>query len=344
MQELKDKYGRTFRTLRVSLLQHCNLGCIYCVAGEEELKQANAEHNGRLPGSGDLPGSGTLPGNGDLPGSGGFLAPEDLLSIIRRLHGQLKLDNIRLTGGEPLLYPHLAGLIKGIRAAGIPVVRLTTNGFLLQRQAAALKEAGLEALNVSLDAVDEDVFFRVTRRHSAGRIIQGIDAALAAGLDVKLNAVVIKDMNDSQIQPLLELAFSRGLRIRFLEVMAMGHMHNQAGRYLVSQEEILRIVGQRYSLQPLPREPSATARYWKTAEGHVFGIIANESEPFCQDCDRLRLDSSGRIYGCLSSNQPIALSLEEGEEEWKRKLGSALLQKQPLRFTGSDLSMLRIGG
>jgi cyclic pyranopterin phosphate synthase len=314
----QDKYGRTFRTLRVSLLQHCNLGCVYCVAGEEELKQANSAHEA--------------------------LAVGDLLAIIRRLHDQLQLENIRLTGGEPLLYPGLAGLIRGIREAGIPSIRLTTNGFLLERQAAALKSAGLEALNVSLDAVDEEVFFRISRRHSVGRVIRGIDAALQAGLDVKINAVMMKGVNDSQLLPLLDFAFERGLRIRFLEVMAMGHLHGHAGEYLVSQEEILEIVGRRYRLEPLPRAASATARYWRTEEGHVFGIIANESEPFCRDCDRLRLDSSGKIYGCLSSDLPIPLGVEEKEEEWDRKLERALAQKQPLRFTGSELSMLRIGG
>jgi cyclic pyranopterin phosphate synthase len=320
MAVINDKYGRTFRTLRVSLLQHCNLGCVYCVAGEDELKQANTSHEGKS------------------------LGAEELLAIIRRLHGQLQLENIRLTGGEPLLYPGLAALVRGIRAAGIPDIRLTTNGFLLERQAAQLKEAGLEAVNVSIDAVDEEVFFQMSRRHSVDRVIRGIDAALRAGLDVKLNTVVMKGINDSQILPLLGLAFSRGVKLRFLEVMAMGHLYQDSGRFLVSQEEILRVVGTRYRFEPLTRVAAATARYWRTDEGHVFGVIANESEPFCQDCDRLRLDSQGRIYGCLSSNHPIGLELQEGEETWTEKLAAALEQKQPLRFTGSDLSMLKIGG
>jgi cyclic pyranopterin phosphate synthase len=134
------------------------------------------------------------------------------------------------------------------------------------------------------------------------------------------------------------------VKLRFLEVMAMGHLHQDAGRFLVSQEEILQVVGTRYRFEPLTRVAAATARYWRTDEGHVFGVIANESEPFCQDCDRLRLDSQGRIYGCLSSNHPIGLDLREGEDIWTEKLAAALEQKQPLRFTGSDLSMLRIGG
>lgn len=318
MTVIQDQYGRTFRTLRVSLLQHCNLGCVYCVAGEAELKQANA--------------------------SGDSLPVEQLLAMIRRLKAQLPLDTVRLTGGEPLLYPGLTSLIRGIRAAGIDAVRLTTNGFLLERMARALKDAGLEALNVSLDAVDEEVFARMSRRHSVQRIIQGIDAAIAAGLKVKINTVMMKGMNDSQLMPLLEFAFARGLTIRFLEVMAMGHLHDQAGRYLVTQEEILDRVGEHYRITSQPRAASATARYWITDAGHRFGVIANESEPFCRDCDRLRLDSSGHIYGCLSSNQPVALGAEETAEEWDEKLKEALAQKQELKFVGSDLSMLHIGG
>ncbi|HEY4334293.1 MAG TPA: GTP 3',8-cyclase MoaA [Puia sp.] len=318
MIEIKDKYGRTFRTLRISLVQHCNLGCVYCVAGEAELKQANI--------------------------AGDSLPVDQLLAMIRRLREQLPLETVRLTGGEPLLYPGLPALIRGIRSAGIDAVRLTTNGFLLERMAPVLKESGLEALNVSLDAVDEAVFVRMSRRHSVDRIIRGIDAALAAGLKVKINSVMMKGMNDSQLLPLLEFAFARGLTIRFLEVMAMGHLHDQAGRYLVTQEEILRVIGGNYRLTAEPRATAATARYWMTEEGHRFGIIANESEPFCRDCDRLRLDSNGHIYGCLSSNQPIGLGLAETKEEWDKKLNEALAQKQDLKFVGSDLSMLYIGG
>ena len=126
--------------------------------------------------------------------------------------------------------------------------------------------------------------------------------------------------------------------------MAMGHLHDQAEKYLVTEAEILSVIGKHHRYKPLGRTTSATASYWQTEDGHQFGIIANETEPFCRDCDRLRLDSSGNMYGCLSSNHPIPLGLEESETVWTEKLQQALLQKQSLRFTGSDLSMLYIGG
>src|SRR5882757_2683711 len=182
MPVIEDQYGRTFRTLRVSLLNHCNLGCVYCVAGEEPVKAANTG------------------------GKGSLLSVPALLEIIGRLHGQLGLDTIRLTGGEPLLYHGLVELIRGIRHWEIPSIKLTTNGFLLERLAAPMKEAGMSSVNVSLDAIDEDVFHRMSRRHSAERVIRGIDAALQAGLDVKINTVVMRGINDGQILPLLEFA------------------------------------------------------------------------------------------------------------------------------------------
>jgi GTP 3',8-cyclase len=319
MEVIRDQYGRSFRTLRVSLLSHCNFGCVYCVAGEEELREWN-----------------------EAPDRG--LGAPELLEIIGRLHERLELETVRLTGGEPLLYPGLAGLVEGLRSMGIPRIKLTTNGALLERQAASLKQAGLESINVSLDAVDEAVFARMSRRNSVGRVIRGIDAALDAGLSVKLNAVIMKGMNDGQVLPLLEFAFTRGITIRFLEVMAMGHLYHHSERFLFSRQEILQLIGERYALTPLEREPAATAQYWMTDRGQRVGIIANESEPFCRDCDRLRLDSSGRLYGCLSSDHPIGLGSGETAAGLEEKLRTALAQKQVLRFTGSELSMLQIGG
>jgi cyclic pyranopterin phosphate synthase len=330
MQPILDKYGRTFKTLRVSLLSTCNLGCVYCVSGDggNVAEHRAGEVNERLH---------QAPARGHLPVA-------ELLKIIERLHGQLQLRTIRLTGGEPLMYGGLVEVIRGIRSMGIPEIKLTTNGSLLKKLAVPMKEAGMSSVNVSLDAVEEEVFFRMSKRRSVQRVIDGIDAALEAGLDVKINTVVMKGMNEGQVLPLLEFAFARRLRIRFLELMAMGYLHDRSADHLFTRQEILSVIAGRYTYTPLGRAGSATASYWQTEEGQIFGIIANESEPFCGDCDRLRLDSEGNIYGCLSSNHPIVLDSGDGAGEWSGKLQRALLQKQALRFRGSDLSMLHIGG
>ena len=144
--------------------------------------------------------------------------------------------------------------------------------------------------------------------------------------------------------PIVDFAFANDIPIRFLEVMAMGHLHHQPQQYFYSQDELLNTIASKYSFAKLERNHAATANYWQTKDGHTFGIIANESAPFCRDCNRLRLDSSGNIYGCLSSNHPINISNWNNQEEVTDKLQEALLQKQPIKFTGSSLSMLQIGG
>jgi cyclic pyranopterin phosphate synthase len=318
MKPIQDTYGRTFKTLRVSLLSACNLGCIYCTESDDLAIENKKQKNGALN-------------------------AHELATIINQLHEQLNLDVVRLTGGEPLLSPHLIPLIKEVKALGISKIKLTTNGFLLERMAKALMDAGMQSINVSLDAVDEDVFFLMSRRNGVERILNGIDAALDSGMEIKLNAVLMKGINDSQIIPLLEYAFKRGIVIRFLEVMSMGHLYHQSDKFLITKDEVLHTIARHYDFMPLIRSVSSTANYWKTDKGNVFGIIANKSAPFCHDCNRLRLDSQGNIFGCLSSNYPINIKSVKGEE-LKQKLVLALSHKQKLKFTGSNLSMLNIGG
>lgn len=312
-----DKYGRAFKTLRVSLLSTCNLGCIYCTMGTDE--EVAFDHRPQTSAS-------------------------EFINKIAALHGQLGLRTIRLTGGEPLLYRELEAVIKGIRELGINDIRMTSNGFLLERHALKLKQAGLRSVNVSLDAMDEDIFFKMTRRNQLQRTLKGIEAAIACGLEVKLNAVIMRGQNHDQILPLLNYAFANNIAIRFLEVMAMGHLYGHAQQYLFTQQDILDMIASQHNFIRMPRKPSSTANYWQTEQGHVFGIIGNESEPFCRDCDRLRLDAEGNIYGCLSNDHPIALNGNENSPELQNKLQQAMAQKQSLHFTGSELSMMHIGG
>src|SRR5690606_19238975 len=169
------------------------------------------------------------------------------------------------------------------------------------------------SINVSLDAIDPEVYHLMSRRHDLSRTLRGIEAAQRLGIEVKINSVVMKGLNDCQILPLLEYAFERKIRIRFLEIMAMGHLHDTADQHFFSQEEILSRIDTHYPAFPLPRKPSSTSNYWQTRDGNIFGIVANESEPFCSDCNRLRLDAYGNIYGCLSSNNPISILETESQ-------------------------------
>ena len=319
MHGITDKYNRTFKVLRVSVINRCNLGCMYCTEhGDDAAALRTNQKSGNLPAA-------------------------ELSSIIVALHKLLDLETVRLTGGEPLLYPELPEIIKGIIRAGIADISLTTNGLLLDRKADELYEAGLQSVNISLDAIDRDVFFTVNKRDSLDKVLRGVDAAISAGLNVKLNAVILKGINDNQVIPLMEFARSKNIVIRFLEVMAMGHLHKDPWKYFFGQQQILHAIGGNYSFMPMTREAASTANYWITDQNQKFGIIANESSPFCHDCNRLRLDSEGRLFGCLSSNNGIdARNLNK--EQLIDALKSALAQKQSLKFIGSELSMLQIGG
>ena len=319
MVGVRDTYGRTFKTLRVSLTNTCNMGCVYCTFGTDEIKDNFALSQNKA------------------------LTSNNLSELINQLHQILHLETIRFTGGEPLLYKELPELVRLVKAGGISDIKLTTNGLLLDAVAPRLKEAGLTSINVSLDAIDPDVFFTMSKRNGISRVFSGIDAALDAGLEVKINSVIMRGLNESQITPLLTYAFEKKLVIRFLEIMAMGHLYGSTQNRFFSQEEILEAIAEHHNFKRLPRKGSSTANYWQTAEGHSFGIVANETEPFCGDCNRLRLDSYGNIYGCLSSNNPISI-LDLNEEQLVNSLQDALEQKQAIKFTGSELSMMHIGG
>ena len=270
-----------------------------------------------------------------------------LAQYVAELHQILNLNTLRLTGGEPTLYPKLIDFVERVSTLGIPHLKMTTNGHRLLPFIQPLAALGLTDVNISLDATTEESFNKIAYTKNIAPILNSIDAALTAGLSVKLNAVIIKGINDDQILPLMNFAHQRQISIRFLELMRMGPMYEAAyfHKYFVPMAEILSVIKNKYEINPMPRTKSSTANYWQAVGSAKFGIIANESDPFCGDCDRLRLDSYGRIYGCLSNDQAIDLSeVGSNKEHLKDKLMQALLQKQPVRFVGSSVSMLNIGG
>jgi cyclic pyranopterin phosphate synthase len=320
---IEDEHGRSFRTLRVSLTNACNFGCVYCVNGEDK-------------------------GGINAPGAGAaeHLPYAALAEIVVALHTMLDLKTIRLTGGEPTLYADLIPFVETLTANGIGNIKMTTNGFLLKQKAAALRAAGVKECNVSLDAVEPAAFAAIAKRSLLPQVLEGIDAALACGLDVKLNAVIMRGMNEHQILPLLDFAVARKMELRYLELMRMGHFYSKNfDTYFYPMSEIRGTIETVHTLTALHRGPSATAQRWRMEDGSTFGIIANESEPFCSDCDRLRLDSFGNIYGCLSDEKReyIADSVHN-DKALAERLQLALTHKQPLKFKGSPLTMISIGG
>jgi cyclic pyranopterin phosphate synthase len=328
---IKDKYGRSFEKLRVSLINDCNFSCVYCVG--DEINSTGKNTIGLFTPEFSV-------GKGIEK-----LKTDDFVQLISAMHSILDLKSVRLTGGEPLLYGELIPLIKQIKALGIDDIRMTTNAYYLKGKVNDLMAAGLQAINISVDAIDPEIFARMSRNNRTERVFDAIDEAVKSGIELKLNAVILRNLNDSQIIPLLEYSAERNIPIRYLELMKMGPIYNQQKDLFYPESEILDTIRSKYDIQELPRKHSATSRYWETTSGVRFGIIANESTPFCHDCNRLRMDSRGYFYGCLSNANGIRLTdFINDEPKLITKLEELLAMKQAVKFQGSILSMRNIGG
>jgi cyclic pyranopterin phosphate synthase len=319
--EIQDRFGRSFKTLRVSLTNTCNLACLYCVHSADQ----------KLP---------TLPANNILNSS-------EIVHAIKKIHELTKLETVRLTGGEPTLYKELISIVRQIKALGVDNIKMTSNGYTLKNLIPELSEAGLKKINISLDTINPENFNKISGRKNLERILDSIDEALKYNIEIKINAVILKRINDDQIIPLFEFSKERNITLRFLELMRMGPLYEESSfhNYYTSEKEILDCIAKQHIFTPLLRETSSTANYWITPDGYKFGIIANESHPFCHDCNRLRLDSYGNIYGCLSNDTALSISeVLNNEGLLREKLEQALSHKQELKFTGSAISMMAIGG
>ncbi len=309
---VQDHLGRTFRSVRLSVTPSCNMTCAYCdPAG---LLQRGKEE---------------------------FSPPSFYAEILERVRQAVPVEEVRLTGGEPTLYPHLIALVAQLRRAGIARISLTTNGLSLKKHARPLALAGLTDINVSVDAVDPVRFQAITGSPRLADVLSGVEEARHAGLPVKTNATILRDRNTADIVPLLEYFGDREIPVRYLEVMKMGPIRDAHEQLLVREEEILETIRGRWDFRDLPREASATAHYRVTDDGRKFGVIANHSEPFCGDCDRMRIDHNGRIYGCLSSAK--SFPLPEDDAQIPDTLAKALAVKTAA-FTGSEIHMREIGG
>jgi len=268
-----DRLGRPLANLRISVTDRCNLRCSYCMPEEEYRWLPRAD----------------------------LLSFEELERLARVFLG-LGVERLRLTGGEPLLRRDLAGLVR--RLAALPGLRdlsLTTNGVLLAEQAAELKAAGLGRLTISLDTLQGERFRALTRRDELAQVLSGIEAARAAGFrGTKLNAVVMRGVNDDELEALLEFARGNGIEPRFIEYMDVGGATRWRPGEVVTRTEILGHLERRYGpIRLLEHAPAAPAERYQLPDGFAFGVIASTSEPFCGTCDRARLTADGQWFSCL---------------------------------------------
>ncbi len=282
---LVDSYGRVHRDLRISVTDRCNFRCTYCMPEE---------------------------GMQWLPRSE-VLTFEEIERITRVCVERFGLDSVRLTGGEPTVRAHLpvlVGKLAALRsAAGVPLdVALTTNGATLRSMAADLVAAGLRRVNISLDTLRRDRFVELTRRDELDRVLDGIEAAKEAGLDpVKLNAVVMRGVNDDEILDLARFGRDRGVTMRFIEWMPLDADEQWRSGSVVSQEEILAAIGTEYPVDPLVRGHQPAERFaYRDGRGEV-GVIPSVTRPFCGSCDRIRLTADGQLRSCLFAVDEVDL-------------------------------------
>ena len=319
-----DRQGRRFRNLRVSLTAACNYACTYCVPNGKRLVAAQDE-----------------------------LSADAMARGVAYLIEAAGIERLRITGGEPLLSTRLEPFLHQVSQLGLDDISLTTYGQLLDRKLALLVECGIRRLNVSLDTLDAEAFRGIARGGDLATVLAGMEAAREAGMKIKVNMVPLRGQNLDQVLPLLDYCLERGFELRFIELMRMGHLAREPNAFnqqFVGLPELLELIGTRHQYAQASAPVDATAmRYAIPGVGH-FGVIANESVPFCRTCSRLRLSSTGWLHGCLSSSNRhfIGDLLDKPRHQalpaLQRLLIKALGDKQDLAFSGGVTVMKIIGG
>jgi cyclic pyranopterin phosphate synthase len=255
---------------------------------------------------------------------------EEIASLVQWLGRVVPLGKVRLTGGEPLVRPEIEKLVAMLARLGIPDLALTTNGQLLAGLAGPLRAAGLTRVNISLDSLNAQTYRQLTGNGVLARTIEGIDEALRCGLlPVKLNMVVLRGVNDAEVLDLVAFALARGVEVRFLEVMPIGTARPHHQKWFVPAAEVIAAIQRRYPLTPITRSSGSTSRCFQVRDGASrpgrVGFISACSQPFCADCNRLRLTSDGRLLGCLAADGGVpARALLASGAEGERQLAQAV--------------------
>jgi GTP 3',8-cyclase len=308
LEPLFDGHRRRISDLRVSVTDRCNFRCQYCMPAEGLPWLERAQ----------------------------LLTFEEIERLVRLLV-QMGVEDVRLTGGEPLVrreFPKLVGMLAGIE--GLRDLSLTTNGYLLERDAGALVAAGIQRVNVSIDSLQRDRFFEMTRRDSLPQVLRGLEA-LARYPEVhpiKVNAVAMRGFTEEEALPFAEFARSTAFQVRFIEFMPLDGDRAWTPDAVLTGEELRRLIDAAYPLEELPREPSATARVYRFRDGRgEIGFINPVSEPFCADCNRIRLTAEGKLRTCLFSlhetdlREPLRAGAQDSELEqivrdavWRKEL------------------------
>jgi GTP 3',8-cyclase len=275
-EPLVDGHGRAIGDVRVSVTDRCNFRCQYCMPAEG-LPWLHRDE---------------------------LLTYEEIARLIALL-GSMGVHDVRLTGGEPLARRELWRLVEMLSAnPDVHDLSLTTNGYMLKRQVGKLVEAGLRRVNVSLDSLAPDRFFQLTRRDSLAQVLEGLEAAEQHPelRPIKVNVVALKDFTEAEVVRFAEFARRHPYEVRFIEFMPLDADRAWSRDRVLPNEEVRRLIDAAYPLEPLGRERSGTSRRWRFADGKgELGFISPVTEPFCGDCNRIRLTAEGGLRTCLFS-------------------------------------------
>ncbi|MBU6328864.1 MAG: GTP 3',8-cyclase MoaA [Acidobacteria bacterium] len=279
-EPLADGFGRVHRDLRISVTDRCNFRCSYCMPAE---------------------GLDWLPRHE-------VLSYEEITRVARLCVERFGFDGIRLTGGEPTLRADLPRLVAQLSGLGVDLA-LTTNGTTLRSGAAELRAAGLTRINISCDSLRPDRFATITRRDDLDRVLDGIDAALDAGLSpVKINVVAMRGVNDDELLDFVQFGRDKGVTIRFIEFMPLDAQGEWSNDKVLSRDEIIATIDARFPLEAVEAQGSAPAERWRHRDGAgEIGVIASVTHAFCDTCDRVRLTADGMLRHCLFATRELDL-------------------------------------
>lgn len=311
MSKLIDTYGRIHRDLRVSLTDRCNLRCTYCMP---------AEFNNWLP-------------NDDL------LTTDELMLVIQTAVNA-GIDEVRLTGGEPLLRPDIIDIVSRIsKLTNAPKLSLTTNAIRLAQLAKPLKAAGLARINVSLDTLQPERFNQMTHRDRFADVLAGLAAAKESGLTpIKINTVLMPGINDDEANDLLHWALANDYQLRFIEQMPLDAGGTWDRSNMVTADQVFESLAKDFELTPAQNRGSAPAEEFYVNGGPAtVGIIASVTRPFCGDCDRLRLTSDGQIRSCLFSRTETDIRGLLRDAQLTREQKIASIEKLFIQTTAAKL-------
>lgn len=310
---LTDPHGRRLRKLRVQLTDACNFRCFYCMPDAPKFLPKHE-----------------------------LLTPEEFETIVANLIG-FGVEEIRLTGGEPTLRHDFSEIARRLGKLGARRVGLTTNGFRLQALVPALKLAGVTNVNVSVDSLKPERFREITRTGDLAQVLAGVRAARDAGLEVKLNALLLKGWNDDELLDFVHFSEEEEVEVRFLEYMRIGPQYAAQEDRFWPADEAIAALRQATELEPVPVPADATAFVFRTPGGGRVGIIASETKAFCGSCSRLRLTATGKLRSCLMSQAGVDLR-HQPLAAYPALLARCAALKPTGRLHGIEQAMHEIGG